>query len=199
MYKSAEFMQRFKSVGQKVQVFEHALVLKPEMISLAEGARIDDYSRLEGGKGLNIGKCVHICTFSSIYGGGSAEIGDYVGITQGVRLITGTEQIDSVMTAAAPPHLRNPRAGHIVMEPHSFVGANAVILPDIVIGEGAVVSAGAVVTKNVPPWTIVFGVPARKIGIRPKQPIEELLAQAELGQFQPVFQMEIPNQILEMR
>ena len=80
MYKSDEFMARFKSVGKNVQVFEHALILKPEMIELDDGVRIDDYSRVEGGKGLKIGKYFHICSFASIFGGGSADIGDYCGI-----------------------------------------------------------------------------------------------------------------------
>ena len=176
MYKQAEFMARFKSVGSNVQIFEYALILKPEMIELADGVRIDDYARIEGGKGLFIGKYVHICSFASIYGGGSAEIGDYCGITQGARLITGTEQPTGAMTAAAPRELRDPKVGRIVMEAHSFVGANAVILPDIVIGEGAVVGAGAVVTKDVAPWTIVAGVPARPIGVRQRLDLDKLRA-----------------------
>jgi len=174
VYKPAEFMGRFKSVGKDVQVFEYALVLKPEMIELADGVRIDDYSRLEGGKGLTIGKYVHICSFASIYGGGSAEIGDYCCITQGGRLLTGTERLTAVMTAAAPLELRDTNRGHIVMEAHSFVGANAVVMPDVVLGEGAVVGAGAVVTKNVAPWKIVAGVPAQVIGVRQRLDLDKL-------------------------
>lgn len=174
MYKSAEFMAQFKSVGKEVQVFEHALVIKPEVIKLADGARIDDFARVEGGKGIALGKCVHICSFSSIFGGGSAEIGDYCSVTQGARLMTGTEQLTAVMTTAAPAELRNPKRGHIVMEPHSFIGVNAVVMPDIVIGEGAVVGAGAVVTKDVAPWQIVAGVPAKIIGERQRLNLDKL-------------------------
>jgi len=50
--------------------------------------------------------------------------------------------------------------GPIIKEKAS-IGANAVIMPDITIGEGAVIGAGAVVTKNVPPYTIWMGVPAK--------------------------------------
>jgi acetyltransferase-like isoleucine patch superfamily enzyme len=42
-----------------------------------------------------------------------------------------------------------------------WIGANCIILPGITVGEGAVIGAGSVVTKSVPPWTIVAGVPAR--------------------------------------
>lgn len=168
MFKSAEFMARFKSVGKRVQVFEHALILKPEVIELADDVRIDDYSRIEGGAGLKIGKYVHIASFAGILGGGSAEIGDYCAIAQGARLVTGTEQMTGVMTATAPTELRDVRRGHIVMGSNSCILVNAVILTDIVIGEGAIVGAGAVVTKNVAPWKIVGGIPAKVIGDRQK-------------------------------
>jgi acetyltransferase-like isoleucine patch superfamily enzyme len=43
----------------------------------------------------------------------------------------------------------------------AVIGPNATLLPGVEIGEGAFVAAGAVVTKDVPPWTMVAGVPAR--------------------------------------
>jgi len=174
MYKSDEFMKRFKSVGKNVQVFEHALILKPEMIELDEGVRIDDYSRVEGGKGLKIGKYVHICSLASVYGGGSAEIGDYCCITQGGRVLTGTNLPTGVMSSAAPEELQDVNRGHSVMESNSFVGANAVVMPGVVLGEGAVVGAGAVVTKSVAPWEIVAGVPAQTISVRQKLDLDKL-------------------------
>lgn len=56
--------------------------------------------------------------------------------------------------------------GLVKIKDYVWIGANVTILPSITIGEGAVVAAGAVVTKNVPPYTIVGGVPARIIGKR---------------------------------
>ena len=50
----------------------------------------------------------------------------------------------------------------------AFIGINATILPGIRIGKGAVISAGAVVTKDVDEFTIVGGVPGKKIGERSK-------------------------------
>ena len=56
--------------------------------------------------------------------------------------------------------------GEIVIEDDVWIGANCVITPDVRIGRGAVVGAGAVVTRNVAPFSIVGGVPARVIGMR---------------------------------
>jgi len=170
VYKPAEFMRRFARVGKDVQIFYWALILKPEAIELGDSVRIDDYSRIEGGMGVRIGKYVHIASFASILGGGRAEIGDFCGIAQGARLITGMghpfEDMFPVTLPSEDPYHR--MRGKIVMGNYSFVAANAVILPNITIGEGALVGAGAVVTKDVPPWTIVGGVPARIIGKRKK-------------------------------
>ncbi len=57
-------------------------------------------------------------------------------------------------------------SGRILIREDVWIGANAVILPDVTIGKGAVVAAGAVVTKNVNDYEIVGGVPAKSIGFR---------------------------------
>jgi maltose O-acetyltransferase len=59
-------------------------------------------------------------------------------------------------------------AGIVRIDDHAWIGARAIILPGVTIGEGSVVGAGAVVTMDVPPYTIVAGTPARKIGERPR-------------------------------
>jgi maltose O-acetyltransferase len=54
----------------------------------------------------------------------------------------------------------------ITIEKDVWIGAQAVILPGVTVGEGAVVGAGAVVTKDVPPFAIIGGAPARIIRMR---------------------------------
>ncbi|PIX73806.1 acyltransferase, partial [Candidatus Roizmanbacteria bacterium CG_4_10_14_3_um_filter_33_21] len=54
----------------------------------------------------------------------------------------------------------------VEIEDYVFIGPRAIILPGVTIGQGAIIAAGAVVTKLVPPFTIVAGVPARVIGER---------------------------------
>ena len=58
------------------------------------------------------------------------------------------------------------RGGDVVIGDRVWIGYRAIILPGVTIGEGAVVGAGALVTKDVEPYVIVVGNPARKIGER---------------------------------
>lgn len=58
------------------------------------------------------------------------------------------------------------RSKKTIINKYAWISTNSIILPGVVIGEGAIVSAGAVVTKDVDAYTIVGGVPAKKIGIR---------------------------------
>jgi galactoside O-acetyltransferase len=114
---------------------------------------------------------VHIASFASILGGGEAEMGDCSGMAQGARVITGSghpceEQFPMRMVEGDPYYRMR---GRNVLGAYSFIAANAVVLPNVNLGEGAVVAAGAVATRDVPPWTVVAGVPAKAVGER-RQP-----------------------------
>jgi acetyltransferase-like isoleucine patch superfamily enzyme len=63
----------------------------------------------------------------------------------------------------------SPTGGPVIIGDFAWISVRAIILPNITIGEGAVVAAGAVVTSDVAPYTIVGGVPAKVIGKRKKE------------------------------
>jgi len=86
------------------------------------------------------------------------KIGNNVNISFQVCIITLHHDYNSPNFAA--------KGEPVVIEDHVWIGARAMILPGVVVGEGAVVAAGAIVTKNVAPYTVVGGVPARIIGKR---------------------------------
>ena len=57
--------------------------------------------------------------------------------------------------------------GKVTIEDYVYIGTRVTILPEVHIGEGAVIASGSVVTKDVEPWTMVGGVPAKPIKKRP--------------------------------
>lgn len=85
-------------------------------------------------------------------------IGDRVAISPRVTFVLHTKPNWSKIADYV-----NSRKGSITIEKDAWIGAGAVILPDVHIGEGAVVGANSVVTKDVPAYTIVGGIPAKKI------------------------------------
>ncbi|KKG20402.1 galactoside O-acetyltransferase [Methanosarcina sp. 2.H.T.1A.15] len=86
-------------------------------------------------------------------------IGDRVSIAPGSIFVTSSDPNFSRIS----PYVKTVN-GRIVIEDDAWIGAGVIILPDIKVGTGAVIGAGAVVTKNVLPYTIVAGVPAKKTG-----------------------------------
>ena len=56
--------------------------------------------------------------------------------------------------------------GVIIIEDDVWISSNCVILPNCTIGEGSIIAAGAVVTKDIEPYSIFGGIPAKKIGVR---------------------------------
>jgi len=77
----------------------------------------------------------------------------------------------SLLTLGHDPqaHDFSDRGGDVIIGDRVWIGYRAIVLPGIAIGEGAVVAAGAVVTRDVEPYTIVAGNPAKPIGTRSRE------------------------------
>lgn len=115
------------------------------------------------GRGLKIGDHVDFALGVIVTTSGGVKIGNRV-------LIGYRAQILSINHGIPQNQGRIFNAGHIkgpiIIGDDVWIGANAIILPGVSIGEGAVIAAGSVVTKNVDPFTIVGGNPAKLIKSR---------------------------------
>jgi galactoside O-acetyltransferase len=132
---------------------------------------IDDFVFIGHHSRLILGNHVHIGSHSSITGGGRVLFGDFSGLSSGVRLISGTDDYtgSSLTNPTVPPEFRQVHRGTIVLEPHVIIGANAIVLPDVTIGEGSAVGAGSIVTRSLDSWGVYAGSPARRVKSRPKE------------------------------
>lgn len=136
-------------------------------ISLGRGCRIGRLCFLTAGNGVltlddnaAISPCVHLSADE-----GEIHIGKNVAIGPGTVIRAANHRFDR---RDRPIMLQGHERGAVTIEEDVWIGANCVILPGVNIGKGAVVGAGAVVTRSVAPFTVVGGVPARPIGLRPE-------------------------------
>jgi len=91
-------------------------------------------------------------------------IEDNVYITRGVKILCHTNYTPPLQKLFKAENIVKP----VLIKSGSFIGVNSIILPGITIGKCSIVAAGAVVTKNVPDYTIFGGNPAKKIGVVPR-------------------------------
>ncbi|ESS36883.1 MULTISPECIES: DapH/DapD/GlmU-related protein [Burkholderia cepacia complex] len=127
------------------------------------GSQVDDGFMLippfhaTGGAGMKLGRNVFVNQNCTFYDLGGLEIGDDVMIGPNVSLITSGHPVE-------PSRRRDGViAKPIVIERNVWIGAGATIIGGVTIGENAVVAAAAVVTRDVPPNTLVGGNPAKII------------------------------------
>lgn len=106
-------------------------------------------------KGLNLADGVSIGWFVDLDARGGIYIDHDTNISSHTIFITGSHDIDDSKFRAS---FKPIRIGH-----HCWIGTGATVLQDVTIGDGAVVAAGAVVTKDIPPYEVWGGVPAKFI------------------------------------
>ena len=130
-------------IGKHVVFHFRTEVRFPSRLKIGDGTIIGDNALLAAGRGLTIGKNVNLSSNVSIYSGSHDHRDPYFRST--------------------PATTRPVNIGDRV-----WIGSNTIILTGVNIGEGAVVCAGAVVTKDVEPYAVVAGIPAKKVNERPR-------------------------------
>ena len=93
------------------------------------------------------------------------EIGSYVMFGPNVSIYCGNHEMNQIGTPMyfMKKDKQSTRSGKVVIKDDVWIGANATILKGVTIGEGVVIAAGSIVTKSVPDYSIVAGIPAKVI------------------------------------
>ncbi len=123
------------TIGNQTNIMMHCVVLQARDITIGPNCIIGPYTTLDGRGTLTVGRNVNIA-------------GD-------VLLIAGHHLVDSPTAEG--------KVGKLVIEDNAWVAMRATILPGVTVGEGAYVAAAALVNRDVEPYTLVGGVPAKKI------------------------------------
>lgn len=127
-------------------------------MKIGRGSAIHMFASVYKVSGIQIGKDSIIGEWAVLDGRDKLTIGDHVDIATGVMIYNSQHDIND-------PEF-NAETSPVEIGDFVFIGPRAIILPGVSIGKGAVVAAGAVVTKSVSPFAIVGGVPAQVIGER---------------------------------
>lgn len=131
------------------------LILRLFGAKIGEGSKISNSASIWAPWNLCVGKVTSIGPGAKIYSADKIVIGDKVTVSQGAYLCTASHDI----TKINKPLITKP----INIESFSWICADAFVFMGVTIGEGAVVGARATVFKDVDPWTVVGGNPAKYI------------------------------------
>ena len=127
-------------------------------IKIGKGSTIHTGARFYNPENIIIGEDSIVGEGAVLDGRNKLTIGNHVDIASEVMIYNAQHDIkDPGFKAISAP---------VVIEGYVFIGPRAIILPGVTIKKGAVVGAGAVVTKDVEEYSIVGGVPAKEIGVR---------------------------------
>lgn len=156
---------KFKKIGTNVILENGVLIFHPENIIIEDNVYIGHNTILKAyyKNYLKIGAGSWIGQQCFFHSAGGITIGNNVGIGPAVKILT---SFHSEEGSRKPILYSKIKYSPVVVEDDADIGINAVILPGITIGKGAQIGAGAVVTKNVAPYSVVAGVPAKKIKMR---------------------------------
>ncbi len=143
-------------------------------VKIGRGSTLHMGTRFYNPSNISIGSDTIVGEFAVLDGRDKLIIGDHVDIASEVMIYNSQHDINTEKFATVEDTVKE----RVEIGDYVFVGPRAIILPGVKIGRGAVIAAGAVVTKDVEELSIVAGVPAREIGKRNSENLTYKLGRA---------------------
>lgn len=143
-------------------------------ISIGSPCFIDRGFRIVNPQNIEIGSKCSFGHYNKIWAFSKVTIGDYVQTAIGLTIVAGSHD-----TASYVPLVQGQ---DVIIEGENWIGANVTILGGVRIGRGAIIAAGSLVTKDVPPYTIAGGIPAKVL--KDRTPAESVMS--PFGYYEPL-------------
>jgi galactoside O-acetyltransferase len=154
----------FKHLGINVRISDKASIYNPDQIEIGDNSRIDDFCVISGN--VTLGRNVHIAVFCNVAGGEKGIVfEDFAGLAYGCHVFTQSDDYSgrTLTNPTVPDQYKSETKAAIRIGRHCIVGTSSIILPGVTLSEGTSVGAMSMVMKGTEPWSIYFGVPAKKI------------------------------------
>ena len=149
-----------------VHYYSYSHVRPCRQVVMGNGSALAPNVSLRNGERIRIGQHCHIGERCYLWAGdktGAITIGDYVSLAPEVFITASDYQFKR----GVPFRQQSKREQSVTIGRDTWLGARVVVTAGVTIGEGCIVGAGAVVTRDLPANSIAAGVPARVIGQRP--------------------------------
>jgi galactoside O-acetyltransferase len=156
----------FKSLGRNVKISSDARIYGPRNISIADDVRIDDFCTLNAFSGwISIGCNVLIARGCHLSGALGIEFKDFAGLAaNGVIYSSSDDYTGDYLTGQTiPKKYIKIRGGTVTLDRHVIVGSSCTLLGPCHIGEGSSVGAMSLVHKDLDPWGMYVGIPAKRL------------------------------------
>lgn len=153
----------FKSYGSNLKISRFARFYSPQNISIGNNVRIDDFCILSGN--ITIGSNIHISAYVALYGAEGIVFEDFTGISSRSTIYSAMDDFSGnfLIGPIHPDECTHVTGGKVTIKSYAQIGANTLVFPNLIIGEGCVVGACSMVRKDLEPWGIYYGIPVQRV------------------------------------
>lgn len=150
-----------KDFGKNVFISKKCSIYGADKVSIGSNVRIDDFCIISGE--VVIGNYVHISAYSALYGKAGIKIGNFCGISPRSTIYSVSDNFsgEHMISPMVPSDLTCLHQGQVILNDYCQLGANTIVMPSVILEEGAVTGAFTFVTSNLQHWSINCGIPAK--------------------------------------
>jgi len=186
-YSKDELNEMGIKFGRNVQIHRSVLFFGNN-IQIGSDVRIDCYSIITSNEPIVLGNNIHIGAGVHIFGTAGLEIDSYCNLSSRCSLFTTSDDYcEGYLTnPTIPDEFKKVSIAPIKLEKHVIVGCGSVIMPGVTLRTGASVGALSFVNTDIPEFTIVAGIPTRKVGKRNQSRLLEMEEKFNLLKKSPI-------------